>query len=202
MTDNEIIKFIEHAINSAKGEDGFKEIYWEKLEYILNFINRQKVIIEKSEKVEQFANKTIETANAEIEKLNIELQSMRSAANSYKMHYEKAQTEINKLKQENDFFRKTITENVQRALEVTVEEIEKAKSEAIKELADKITEVFRRYAHLHTHAKGARTDYIETFDLTEIEMQSVWDVLTLKKNDMAEYEEMGRLQKNIEIIAP
>ena len=28
MTDNEIIKFIEHAINSAKGEDGFKEIYW------------------------------------------------------------------------------------------------------------------------------------------------------------------------------
>ena len=46
-TDNEIIKFIEHAINSAKGEDGFKEIYWEKLEYILNFINRQKAEIER-----------------------------------------------------------------------------------------------------------------------------------------------------------
>ena len=42
MTDNEIIKFIEHAINSAKGEDGFKEIYWEKLDYILDLINRQK----------------------------------------------------------------------------------------------------------------------------------------------------------------
>lgn len=102
MTDNEIIKFIEHAINSAKGEDGFKEIYWEKLEYILNFINRQKVIIEKSEKVEQFANKTIETANAEIERLNIELQSMRSAANSYKMHYEKAQIEIERLQKNID----------------------------------------------------------------------------------------------------
>ena len=72
-TDNEIIKFIEHAINSAKGEDGFKEIYWEKLEYILNFINRQKAIIEKSEKVEHFADKTIETANAEIEMLEKEL---------------------------------------------------------------------------------------------------------------------------------
>ena len=89
-------------------------------------------------------------------------------------------------------------------LKVAYEQIHKlnmAKSEAIKEVVEKITEVFRRYAHLHTHAKGARTDCIETFDLTEIEMQSVWDVLTLKKNDMAEYEEMGRLQKNIEIIA-
>ena len=47
MTDNEIIKFIEHAINSAKGEDGFKEIYWEKLDYILNLINRQKAEIER-----------------------------------------------------------------------------------------------------------------------------------------------------------
>ena len=73
MTDNEIIKFIEHAINSAKGEDGFKEIYWEKLEYILDLINRQKAIIEKSEKVEHFADKTIETANAEIERLEKEL---------------------------------------------------------------------------------------------------------------------------------
>ena len=46
--------------------------------------------------------------------------------------------EINKLKQENDFFRKTITENAQRALEVTVEEIETAKSEAIKEFAKRL----------------------------------------------------------------
>lgn len=69
MTDNEIIKFIEHAINSAKSEDGFKEIYWKNLDYILDLINRQKAIIEKSEKVEHFFDKTIETANAEIERL-------------------------------------------------------------------------------------------------------------------------------------
>ena len=46
MTDNEIIKFIEHAINSAKSEDGFKEIYQKKLDYILDLINRQKAEIE------------------------------------------------------------------------------------------------------------------------------------------------------------
>ena len=50
MTDNEIIKFIEHAINSAKGEDGFKEIYWKKLDYILDLINRQKEEIERLNK--------------------------------------------------------------------------------------------------------------------------------------------------------
>lgn len=46
--------------------------------------------------------------------------------------------EIEKLKQENEFFRKTITQNAQRALEVTVEEIEKTKSEAIKEFAERL----------------------------------------------------------------
>ena len=49
---------------------------------------------------------------------------------------QKAENE--KLKQENEFFRKTITENAQRALEVTVEAIETAKSEAIKEFAEKL----------------------------------------------------------------
>ena len=120
MTDNQIIKALERCpqhteccyCNSLE-ECGNKRILTTS---VFDLINRQK---------------------AEVEKLNIELQSMRSAANSYKMHYEKAQTEINKLKQENDFFRKTITENAQRALEVTVEEIEKAKSEAIKELCEK-----------------------------------------------------------------
>ena len=79
--------------------------------------------------------------------------------------------------------------------------VKEAKSEARKEIADKITEVFERYKHLHEHANKARNDVIETFDLREIEMQSVWDVMTLEKNDMAEYEEMGRLQNNIETIA-
>ena len=81
-----------------------------------------------------------------------------------------------------------------------VNDIQTAKAEAIKELSEKITEIFMRYEHLHSYAEEARKDYIETVGGTEIEMQSVWDVITLQKNGMAEYEEMGRLQKNIEII--
>ena len=42
------------------------------------------------------------TNKEEIKRLNIELQSMRSAANSYKMHYEKAQTEIERLQKNID----------------------------------------------------------------------------------------------------
>ena len=108
MTDNEIIKFIEHAINSAKGEDGFKEIYWEKLEYILDLINHQK---------------------AENERLNIELQSMRSAANSYKMHYEKAQIEIDRLQK-----------NIDGLNIFTTNHMKVIRLQAIKEFAEKINE--------------------------------------------------------------
>lgn len=70
----------------------------------------------------------------------------------------------------------------------------------VREFAEKITEVFLRYAHLHSYAEMARKDYIETVDGKEIEMQSVWDVITLQRNGIAEYEEMSRLQENIEII--
>lgn len=75
------------------------------------------------------------------------------------------------------------------------------KSEAIKEFVEKVTEVFMQYAHLHNYADQARVAQVESVDGTKIEMQSVWDVLTLKKHDMAEYEEMGELQHNIEYIA-
>lgn len=75
-----------------------------------------------------------------------------------------------------------------------------AKSETIKEFEEKITEIFKRYAHIHSFAEAARKDSIEAFDGTEIEMQSVWDVFTLKEHELVEYEEMGRLQSNIEVI--
>lgn len=92
-------------------------------------------------------------------------------------------------------------ENLQTANVALSNEILDIKSEAIKELCGKITEVFMRYAHLHPYAEGAREDFIEAVDGTEIEMQSVWDVFTLKKYEMSEYEEMNRLQENIETIA-
>lgn len=74
------------------------------------------------------------------------------------------------------------------------------KSEAIREFAEKIDQLFDRYAHILSHADCARKDYIKTDDGTEIEMQSVWDVFRLEKHGIAEYEEMNRLQENIELI--
>ena len=80
MTDNEIIK----AMECVMGNDvNCSECTYQKVppfpscrmmcaKNALGLINRQK---------------------AEIERLNIELQSMRSAANSYKMHYETAKSE-------------------------------------------------------------------------------------------------------------
>lgn len=88
-----------------------------------------------------------------------------------------------------------------RVLHRCSEQIIEARDEAIKEFAERVNEIFMRYAHLHSHTEDARKDYIEAVDGTEIEMQSVWDVFTLKKHEMAEYEEMNRLQENIETIA-
>ena len=73
--------------------------------------------------------------------------------------------------------------------------------EIIKEFSDKINELLARYSHLHNNAENAMRDTIAAADGTVVEMQSVWDVFTLENNEMAEYEEMSRLQENIETIA-
>ena len=109
MTDNEIIKTLDCCIHSCCvgcpcADDDAISCNYDKKD-VLDLINRQKAIIEKSEKVEHFADKAIETANAEIERLNIELQSMRSAANSYKMHYVTAKSEaIKEFAEEIEYF--------------------------------------------------------------------------------------------------
>ena len=80
MTDNEIIKYMQCVIGN---EVSCSECTYQKAlpfpscrrmcaKNALDLINRQK---------------------EEIDRLNIELQSMRSAANSYKMHYETAASE-------------------------------------------------------------------------------------------------------------
>lgn len=80
MTDNEIIKYMQCVIGN---DANCSECTYQKAlpfpscrmmcaKNALDLINRQK---------------------AEIERLNIELQSMRSAANSYKWHYETAKSE-------------------------------------------------------------------------------------------------------------
>lgn len=79
MTDNEIIK----ALECCKG-------------YLTNDCAICQNV-EKYPRCNEFLNEIaldlINRQKAEIESLNIELQSMRSAANSYKMHYETTKSE-------------------------------------------------------------------------------------------------------------
>ena len=102
--------------------------------------------------------------------------------------------EIERLKNKNTLLPKKKCKDINTARKII-------KSEAIKEFADKINELLTRYSHLHDYADNARRDTIEAADGIYIEMQSVWDVFTLKNNEMSKYEEMNRLQKNIETIA-
>ena len=77
---------------------------------------------------------------------------------------------------------------------------ERVKAEVIKEFTKKVDALLERYSVIHENAEEAIQDVIEC-DNETIEMQSVWDVHTLIKNEMSEYEEMYRLQDNIENIA-
>ena len=80
MRDNEIIRaekvikdlhaycFCSQSVFKKMGYN-FTESDFDCVNNLFHIIDRQKAIIEKSEKVEHFADKTIETANAEIERL-------------------------------------------------------------------------------------------------------------------------------------
>lgn len=73
--------------------------------------------------------------------------------------------------------------------------------QAMKAFAEKIDKLLERYSAIHNNAEIAMQDEIEC-DNETIEMQSVWDVHTLIRYEMAsEPEEMNRLQDNIETIA-
>ena len=110
--------------------------------------------------------------------------------------------EIKLLERENKRLSQSADTAFQDGLDENRDLFEKeVRPEIVKEFADKIDELLARYSHLHNNAENAKRDTIEAADGTDIEMQSVWDVFTLKNNEMAEYEEMNRLQKNIEVIA-
>lgn len=89
----------------------------------------------------------INRKTAEIEKLTTDLVGMRGAANSYKMHYEKAQTEIDKYqhieKTVKDFWSglkelSAFKDLQEPTLTELLEYIEQTNAEAIKEFAEKI----------------------------------------------------------------
>ena len=128
MADNEIIKALECLCGCALKcrECPYSPIYpfpscqRQVAKDTLALITRQQAIVEKAEKVEYFADKTIATLQAENERLQFENQSLRSAANSLKMHYKEAQ------------------EKIERLEEQIVEVSKMIKSEAVKEFAERL----------------------------------------------------------------
>lgn len=142
----------------------------------------------------------IKRQDTQIYDADINLKAMRGAANSYKMELERLKSEIeeaNEADRESEV--QALKENKEN-VKLFCEAINNAKSKAIKEFASKVDELLERYSHIHENAEIAMRDVIEC-DNEIIEMQSVWDVHTLIKNEMSEYEEMYRLQDNIENIA-
>lgn len=135
--DNEIDQMLSGRFKDNKMLIEQKEIVKITLN-LFDLINRQKAIIEKSEKVEHFADKTIETANAEIENLKVENQSLRSAANSLKMHYKEAQTKIESLKIFRGYAEKRASD-----YKTMRDKYLNAKSEAAKEFTERIKELIR-----------------------------------------------------------
>ena len=112
--------------------------YWKGMRKMTDneIITHNEMIKELNLRIDSFSRETLDLINRQKEK--IKEFDEKLVIQQGLIDYQKA--EIEKLKQENEFFRKTITENAQRALEVTVEEIEKAKSEAIKEFAERLKE--------------------------------------------------------------
>ena len=71
-----------------------------------------------------------------------------------------------------------------RTMEIAVNDevqqcCEEAQAEAIKEFAEKVDEILKRYAHLHKYAEKARHSTEEYADGTPMEMVSVWEVRIL-----------------------
>ena len=139
MTDKEIIKALECCLcdNSECLQCQNKELCRIECDELatktIDLITRQQAIVEKSEKVEYFADKTIAKLQAENERLEVENQFLRGAANSLKMHYEKAQSEIDSLKIFRGYAKKRASD-----YRTMRDKYLNAKSEAVKEFAMKL----------------------------------------------------------------
>lgn len=159
MTDNDIIKALEICIGFVSGGEAMcnncplhdcDNCSSEKLKQALNLINRQQ---------------------AEIEKLNVELVGMRGACESYKMHYDNAQAEIERLQKFKTYFDSLYGINLEvegwhengntisfdEFYDSAIEDMDSAehhisyiikcvKSEAIKEFAERLKAKGDRYA--------------------------------------------------------
>ena len=89
FTDNEIIKALECCKSQECGECS---------RLCNDFPDSHECKVDLMEKVYSLIN----CQRAEIERLNVELVGMRGACESYKMHYDNAKTEIERLQKVND----------------------------------------------------------------------------------------------------
>jgi hypothetical protein len=115
ITDAEIIKALECCISSNTSLACFKCPMVKNKECNGSNTSVNKLVVEN-------ALDLINRQQAEIEKLNVELVGMRGACESYKIHYDNAQAEIERLKAEQE-----MADGYEDAL------VEMTKSEAIKE---------------------------------------------------------------------
>ena len=70
-----------------------------------------------------------------------------------------------------------------------------------KKIFNDIGNHLKRYAHIHKYAEQARKSKEEYADGTPVELNSVWEVLSLHKNGYDTYETMCELEENIRNIA-
>lgn len=146
------------------GEDFCKDAL---LKQSLALINRQNAKIESLQGALERANYYGLKADEEVEHLKVELDAMRGAANSYKMHYEEVQAEIERLK-ELAAEKQNLTEQWQNKAGELLAEKQIIKSEAIKDFAERLTSKLNCVPQHH-------------FMLAQV----LWDIDTLVK-EMAE----------------
>jgi DNA repair exonuclease SbcCD ATPase subunit len=140
MTDKEKIKKLENIERLATKTIEKQEKEIEKQQYILmgvmhsvdKWLDGDELKQDEVNRAATMREKTLqitEKQQADIEKLNVELVGMRGACESYKMHYDKAQAEMERLQK--------VRANI---LKVMKENISQTKSEAIKEFAERLCE--------------------------------------------------------------
>jgi len=122
---------------------------------ISNIINRQKV---------------------ENERLKIAYETLKQEYDSMFSANRNLMAEVEILTGERDYLAKKEHDNLYEQ----IQKIKKAKSEAYREFAEKITEIFLRYAHLHSYAEGQ--EKITLRQLTEKKSRcSLFGMLSLLK---------------------
>ena len=170
MTDNEIIKALECCAKSKTNGDCkalkcpcFKDVTC--------------IFVDDDYGLQNLALDLITRQQAELENLKVENQSLRSAANSLKMHYEEAQAEIERLKDANNTFEKAFhiqEQNIKDWLPITVFNYE-IKTEAYKEFAERLKEFM--------HNKFKALDEYEFEYITERDINNFVKEMVGENND-------------------